>query len=268
MKKRNLLLSLGFSAILFSFNGCTDENTTIVEEEEEIHFSYSGENAPINWGNLKEDWMLCNNGIDKTPVEEGYSHQSPINFVSKNIAKDGGFIFDNNRSLDFVISNNGHTIVLTPDENSQEKDILTINNKAYTLKQFHFHSLSEHTEGNNHSDMEIHFVNIADDGSIAVIGAFIDSNDTSINSELSKIFEIQLPEEGNNGSTVSINIHNILPKSKIYNYSGSLTTPPCTEEVEWNIYVKHIGLSTDDVEEFKEKYNHNYRPITGNMGSL
>lgn len=167
-------------------------------------------------------------------------------------------------SLEFQIENNGHTIELVP-ESMTEKDTLTINGKEYVLAQFHFHSTSEHTQNNQSAAMETHFVFKASDGALAVIGAFIDDSDTAANSELSKVFVSALPEADLNGSLVSLNIANILPNSTVYSYSGSLTTPPCSEDVAWNVYTTHIDLSAQDVTEYKTLYPNNHRPVTGDF---
>jgi carbonic anhydrase len=148
-------------------------------------------------------------------------------------------------------------------EGNTEDDTLTINGIVYTLAQFHFHSLSEHTEVGNHSDMETHFVFKSAEGHLAVIGAFIDDNGTSSNLELHKIFSTTLPDADDNGSIVSINVADLLPNSTVYSYSGSFTTPPCTEGVAWNIYTEHIHLSPNEIDSFQAKYDDNYRPVTG-----
>ena len=114
--------------------------------------------------------------------------------------------------------------------------------------------------------METHFVFKANDGALAVIGVFVDRNVTSSNenSELAKVFDTTLPDAEQSGDEVTINVAKILPAGKVYSYSGSLTTPPCTEGVAWNVYVDHIALTEDHVTKFTKKYHNNFRPITGN----
>lgn len=242
-----------------SFVACNNNDTTT---QETSHFSYTGTTGPANWYKLSPDWSTCENGLTLKPVVAGETHQSPVDFSSTSIATAPNFQLDANRSLEFKIENNGHTIELIP-EVQNEKNTLIVNGKEYVLAQFHFHAHSEHTENNNSAAMETHFVFKSEDGALAVIGAFIDKNDTVANSELSKIFVAALPEEGDVGVSVAINVANILPHSNVYSYSGSLTTPPCTENVTWNVYTSHINLSTSDVNEFTTLYPNNFRPVTG-----
>jgi len=78
------------------------------------------------------------------------------------------------------------------------------------------------------------------------------------------VFSLDIPASGQvNETPIHINPSHILPSGKVYSYSGSLTTPPCTEGVAWNVYTKTVGMDINKVETFKKHYNHNYRPVTG-----
>lgn len=297
--KKQFLLSLATATLFFGgcgvatdaadknitfpdMNEMPEMNNTMLEGEHEApHFSYDAETGPAYWGHLSEDWATCNNGLTQTDVQAGHNHQSPVDFVTTgSIATAQNFTVNYDNNLTFDIINNGHTIQLneiTPDTNNT----LTINGVVYQMLQFHFHATSEHLEDNKSSAMEMHFVNKAADGSLAVLGMFIDANDTAANAELSKVFEHELPAPlamGHHAATratnseeapapihVNLNLNNILPATTttVYNYSGSLTTPPCTEGVAWNVYTTHTALKADDIAKYTAHYNHNHRPVTG-----
>ncbi|UFH58256.1 carbonic anhydrase [Sulfurovum mangrovi] len=241
--------------------GCNNESV-VQDEEIEVHFSYDGETGPDYWGSLKEEWSTCDNGLDITKVVEGEPHQSPVDFYDA-VPADPSFTLDYNKSIAFKMENNGHSVQFNVEEGSP-KAYITINGKAYELKQFHFHSVSEHTELGVHAAMEGHFVNVAEDNSIAVVGVMIDNVAGEGNEALESAFGLAIPEEEEENPTlITINPLDMLPGGKVYSYSGSLTTPPCTEGVAWNIYTKHIGLNEEKVEAFHEHYDHNFRPLTG-----
>jgi carbonic anhydrase len=46
-----------------------------------------------------------------------------------------------------------------------------------------------------------------------------------------------------------------------YNYIGSLTTPPCSMGLQWILMKTPLMLSANQIEDFRSKYDHNYRPV-------
>ena len=60
---------------------------------------------------------------------------------------------------------------------------------------------------------------------------------------------------------VQVDIDDMLPKNKAtYRYTGSLTTPPCSEDVRWFVYVEPIELSRDQIDVFRKIFHENNRP--------
>lgn len=60
----------------------------------------------------------------------------------------------------------------------------------------------------------------------------------------------------------TINIYSILPFDLgYYTYSGSLTTPPCTESVQWYIIKEPISISERQRAAFVDVFGRNARPI-------
>ena len=106
-----------------------------------------------------------------------------------------------------------------------------INGKTYTFKQFHFHTPSEHTFKGKHFPMEAHFVHQAEDGTLAVIGSVFKPGKN--NPALSALTAKKL-KAGESVDLKNLNIQALLPKdSKSFQLKGSLTTPPCSENVTW-----------------------------------
>lgn len=60
---------------------------------------------------------------------------------------------------------------------------------------------------------------------------------------------------------VQVDIDRLLPKNRAtYRYSGSLTTPPCSEGVRWFVYAEPIQLSSDQIKVFRKIFHGNNRP--------
>ena len=114
--------------------------------------------------------------------------------------------------------------------------------------------------------MEMHLVHRAGDGSLAVVGVFIVTG--RAHDELDEIFD-DLPEHaGEHKAVHGFNLRKLLPEKRAtVRYSGSLTTPPCSEGVSWNVFVKPITMSRHQIHAFErlfsgEEFPHgNRRPL-------
>jgi carbonic anhydrase len=109
--------------------------------------------------------------------------------------------------------------------------------------------------------MEMHLVHQSSQGKLAVVGVLIEAG--SENYFLKEILE-NLPETEEEAEVegVKINVENLLPNNRsYYSYSGSLTTPPCSEDVSWNVMKTPIAASAEQIEQFMEIYQMNARPV-------
>ena len=57
-------------------------------------------------------------------------------------------------------------------------------------------------------------------------------------------------------------IDDVLPTGNLYRYSGSLTTPPCSEGVKWHVVTSKTGVSRAQVNAYKMALEtvQNFRP--------
>lgn len=236
---------------------------------------------PERWGHMKGA-NLCNKG----------KQQSPINIASSEVAA-SGFTLRKEYGGNYVAtSNNGHTIVakagryIELEEPGQDDETPTKHH--YELVQFHFHTLSEHTvslsplDTPKHYDMELHFVHEDKQGRLAILGVFIEEG--GHNDTLGELFT-NLPKapshKGMNhdgklhakNSTVpqitttrlSNNYEDLLPtEGDLFVYQGSLTTPPCSEEVQWMIFVEPIQMSRQQIQSYRALYSENGMPYHTN----
>ena len=63
-------------------------------------------------------------------------------------------------------------------------------------------------------------------------------------------------------SEAKIDAMSLLPQNhSYYAYSGSLTTPPCTEKVKWAILTTPVSLSNEQITRFRHVINGNNRPV-------
>jgi carbonic anhydrase len=62
--------------------------------------------------------------------------------------------------------------------------------------------------------------------------------------------------------SITINAANLLPPDlSYYTFFGSLTTPPCSENVTWFVLKHPVTITGEEIEQFAELYRHDARPI-------
>jgi len=233
-----LALSLGLGLGAYSA-------ATAAEHGHGSHWTYEGESGPAHWGSLSEDYATCAKGQSQSPIDISGAQDKDVADVE--------FAYQDSA---INILNNGHTIQVNYDKGSS----ITVDGKEYHLLQFHFHTPSEHTVGSQHFDTEMHLVHKSDDGKLAVVGVLIKRGED--NEAFEDIIE-NLPEHAGDKDTLedTVNAEDLLPQDRSsYRYSGSLTTPPCSEDVTWIVMKTPIELSGDQVDALHEILNDNNRP--------
>lgn len=218
------------------------------------HWSYSGSDGPAKWGSLAAEYSTCTTGMT----------QSPIN-ISKTSRADLGDIEIDYRATPLKILNNGHAIQV----NYSSDSYMRVGGKTYKLLQFHFHSPSEDTVDGKHYAMQAHFVHKSDDGQLAVLGVFLkEGRQNSFVQTLWDNFPTSVGLENVN-NYVSINGSELLPSvGSYYHFSGSLTTPPCSEGVQWYVLKNPVEVSSAQVQKFVSSLGETNRPPNRCMTGL
>lgn len=143
---------------------------------------------------------------------------------------------------------------------------ITLSDTRYELVQFHWHTPSEHEIEGRRTPLEMHFVHRRADDSPLVIGVFIEQGST--NSAIDPIFR-GLPEHpGETRGLVEVHLPGLLPRGReSFRYSGSLTTPPFDEGVEFIVLAEPISLADRQIgafqKLFKESNNREVQPLNG-----
>ena len=241
MKKTN---SYAYSAKLFA--GIFMAIIFAVSCSKKAHWGYEGKEGPENWGDLTKEYELCKTGKSQSPIDiKGPFDTKPSDLQIQY------------KTTKANIVNNGHTIQVNYDSGSK----IVVDGKEYELKQFHFHTPSEHTINGQYLAMVAHLVHASKDGNLAVIGLLL--RDGEENGFLKKFWK-DIPQKS--GETKSLELSfdasEFLPTSKAFwTYSGSLTTPPCSEGVKWMVLKENPTVSKEQVMAFSKLFPKSSRPV-------
>ena len=211
-----------------------------------VHWGYEGEGAPANWSKLRKEYAACASGKRQSPID-----------IRDGIRVDLEPIKFNYKTTLFRIINNGHTIQVNVGGGST----IALMGRKFELVQLHFHRPSEERVNGMAFDMVVHLVHKDLDNQLAVIAILLEQG-----SEQPLIQSIwnNLPLEVNQEitPTVAIDLNRLLPENRTYwTYMGSLTTPPCTEDVMWIVFKQPVPVSEEQVAIFSRLYRNNTRPI-------
>jgi carbonic anhydrase len=138
------------STLLAGAQAICSHNTHLFERASGPSFSYTGLTGPLNWHSLNVNNTKCAKGIQQTPInlDGGITQKSGSEFVIR---------YPHTHTAKF--ENLGTTVEVLGDSIGGN---LTFSGKTYHLKQFHFHTPSEHRIDEEHYPMEVHFVHAAD----------------------------------------------------------------------------------------------------------
>lgn len=201
-------------------------------------------NAAAHWSYLDQTAWAGASGVCGRGRE-----QSPINLASAAPMADIADIMPHYLPVDGAFVNNGHTLQFSPTAASAT---LSIGSDSYSFAQFHFHSPAEHTLDRRAYPAELHFVHRNEHGQLAVLGVFIEEGEE--NDALTALLQAEPNGEGDQFAThLQVNLTALLPPDRAYfAYAGSLTTPPCTEGVRWNVLRTPITASPGQIAALRE----------------
>ncbi len=218
---------------------------SLARADEFVHWTYEGHDGTAQWGKLDKKFEACAVGTEQSPLDLSTPIEAKIGDLKVNWASEA-----------FTVVNNGHTI----QANVSSRSNLSFGGESYELKQFHFHTPSEHAIDGKRTEMEAHFVHVNSSGKLLVLGVFMRAGRT--HHDFTTIMANAPKTVGAKTLPIAIDPASFLPKDRTrYRYEGSLTTPPCTEVVDWHVFAQSIEVGATDIATFKALYPMNARPL-------
>ena len=215
---------------------CSSERTSLTPA-----FNYD---APQNWGSLKPEYEKCGTGTVQSPinVQVNYTHDhrhAPV--IAQNLSV-------------LQYSPTSHNFKLKCATRFGECSQVKYRGKTYTMDSVHFHSPSENHLNGRSYPLEMHMVHKSGKN-LAVVAVLFEVGRTE-NKELQHMLDAA---HGQHYSVVDLSSLAKASSAETCTFDGSLTTPPCSEGVQW---IMSLSVQRATVKQIGE-----YREMTGEVAN-
>jgi carbonic anhydrase len=217
------------------------------------HWSYEGKTAPNHWAELDPANGACSLSKEQSPIDIDDSKATHAALP----ALEFGY-----HPSAATVENNGHTVHVSLPPGST----LKVGDRTVQLLQFHFHTPSEEKINGKPYPMVAHFVHKGDDGKLSVVAVLF--REGAANATLAPVLSA-LPAQGKPLKLAAFDPAPLLPANRAYyKFAGSLTTPPCSDGVRWQVLKQPMELSPQQIAAFRTLYPMNARPVQPLNGRL
>lgn len=204
------------------------------------------ENGPAKWASLDPSFSSCRAGDQQSPVDLRDGIRAVLPTLTVKLPLDR-----------LTVWNNGHTLQVGAPSGSS----VAIGESVFPLTQFHFHTPSEHSIAGKDAAMEVHFVYTRQDAGLTVLAALLVPGRR--NTAFSAIMAVAPQHRDGKASTAApVDARALLPPAldPSWRYEGSLTTPPCTQNLDWVVFDNLVPAAEDDIMRFRNIFPANARP--------
>lgn len=214
--------------------------------DHKAHWSYSGDQGPAEWGSMEPGFSACKLGKEQSPIDIRNGKVEKLPALGLHYKTSGA-----------EVVNNGHTIQV----NLADGGVLDLDGVPYKLVQFHFHTPSEERVNGKSFPMVAHLVHQNSKGELAVVAVLL--KEGKANAALDPVFaNMPRAEDQKAALDAQVSPIDILPAEHgYYKFMGSLTTPPCTEGVRWQVLEQPVEVSREQIAAFRKLYPMNARPV-------
>ncbi|WP_338244269.1 carbonic anhydrase [Aurantiacibacter hainanensis] len=195
-------------------------------------WEYTDAERPENWSQVGTDYGTCDAGLMQSPID-----LSEANAVGEiRLAADYGMTDGTLRLGEYKVQ------VDAPIGQG-----MISGDRLFNLIQVHFHTPSEHMIDGERYPLTAHFVHATRDGSLGVLGLMFEEGGE--NEGLQAIIDAM---PSGDGSNISIDLAELVPEDlNVWRYMGSLTTPPCSENVNWHVVEDTVEASAEQIAAFE-----------------
>jgi carbonic anhydrase len=221
--------------------------TSLARAQEFTPWSYQGSNGPAHWAELDMAYKKCKFGLQQSPVNIETAK------VEKAALKPTVFAY---KRVPVEVVNEGHSIQVNVPAGSK----VTIDGEKYELFEFHFHTPSEEQIDGKPYPLVVHLVHKDKYENLTFIAVLF--KEGKENAGLKPVFSSLPARVGAKIKLPALDLAAMLPAERsFYEFIGSLSTPPCNENVLWRVFKTPAEVSPSQLAAFKKLYKMNARPV-------
>lgn len=225
----------------------------VVSSAANLAWSYEGQGGPEHWGKLKAENVLCSSGHRQSPIDLSGGIAVDLEPIQFSYPPAAFRVVDGHRNLQVAVYGGGFSLL----------------GKYYELTRIVFHRPSEITVAGKSYAMDAQLMHKSVDGKQAILTVLFEEG---MESSVVQTVLNNLPLEAG-GEVVppgqSIDIKRLLSDNRRYfTFMGSLTTPPCTEDVLWLVLMQPQDISLEQLAIFQRLYPPNARPVQPSYGRI
>ena len=205
-------------------------------------YRYTDGVTPERWSDVQRDYAACDAG----------KMQSPVDLADANAIGSVRIATAYGRS-DGVLRLGRHKVQI----DFQPGQGMISGDRLFQLVQVHFHTPSEHAISGERYPLTAHFVHATPDGTLGVLGVMFEEGEA--NPGLQAILDAA---PGGDGTSVALDVREMVPDDlDVYRYMGSLTTPPCSENVNWHVIEHALEASSEQIAAMEARLDMNARSL-------
>ena len=203
-----------------------------------VDWSYSNQKA---WPTLDSTFLPCKEGKDQSPIDivKSKTISSKLAF-SIHYAKDRIYLSSNNKEFK-----------IRPDKATS---YVMFQGKKYILEKIDVHAPSEHTFDSLQYEMELEFFHTLSSSPEDVLIVSVLYEKSTPNPTVDLLLQV-LPEKFNFETKLDIfDISSLITSSSFYYYIGSLSIPPCTQNIKRIVASKLEPISEKQLDIFHTRF--------------
>lgn len=208
-------------------------------------WAYDGPYGPQNWALLSDDYASCMHGDQQSPIDLRDPIRTNLSPMSLQWEQTDWQVYNTGRGLSAQSRTAGH---------------MMLDGIMFELVSFQLHAPSEHSINGKHFPMEVQFVHVSKENTVAILSVMLTGGGRNPDFEhvLSRTPTDRLDPNTLENFDPTVLITDL---SNMMRYQGSLTKPPCAEYVTWSVLTEPLVVSDAAITSFEIVFGDNARPI-------